>query len=247
MTRKRKNGNGNGNGNGKNDENSIKINNINNNDKIRLKKNIVIITAKNQSQKLALKTIKEKDISVITGIAGSGKSFLAASYALQELSREKYKKIIISRPCKEAHGEHLGFLPGDFNEKIYPYMIPVFDCFLKYIDKKQIDFLISEGIIVTLPLAFTRGVTFEDAIVIGDEFQNTIPEQVRMFLTRKGANSKIIITGDIHQSDIDGKNGLVDMIERLKDIDKIGFVDLEEPVRDIIIKEIEEKYQKNEK
>jgi len=149
----------------------------------------------------------------------------------------------LTRPCIEANGEHLGFLPGDFNDKIYPYMLPVFDCILKYMDKKQLDNMISEGIIMTLPLAFQRGITFSDSIVVGDEFQNTIPAQVRMFLTRKGPNSKIIMTGDIKQSDIKGKNGLIDACERLEGLDNLDIIELEEPVRDPIIKDIENRYQ----
>jgi len=140
----------------------------------------VVISAKNDSQKIALKMMKEKDIVMITGIAGSGKSFLASSWALNEVIKGTYKNIIITRPCVEANGENLGFLPGDFNEKIAPYMIPIFSCFGKYMTQAQLQKLMDDKIVTTLPLAYMRGVTFENTVVIADEMQNTIPEQVRM-------------------------------------------------------------------
>jgi len=207
-----------------------------------LKRRIRII-AKNDSQKQTLRMIKEKDIIAITGIAGSGKSFLASSWALNEIIKGTYKKIIITRPCVEANGEKLGFLPGDFSDKIAPYMIPVFNCFTEYISNAQLQKLIDDKIVMTLPLAFMRGCTFKDTIIIADEMQNTIPEQVRMLLTRKGFNSKIILNGDLNQSDIKCKNGLDDACERLRGIDKIGIIDLEEPIRDPIITKIEERYK----
>lgn len=210
--------------------------------KTRLTRRIVI-SGKNESQKKALKMMKEKDIIMITGMAGSGKSFLASSWALNEIVKGTYKNIIITRPCVEANGEKLGYLPGDFNEKIAPYMMPVFSCLTKYITQVQLQKLIDDKIIMTIPLAYLRGFTFEDTIVIADEMQNTIPEQTRLLLTRKGPNSKIILNGDLNQSDIKYKNGLADACDRLQGIDEIGIVHLEEPVRDPIIAKIEERYK----
>lgn len=213
--------------------------------KITILKRRIPIVAKNNSQKQALKFMKEKDFSIITGIAGSGKSFLSSSWALNEIIKGKYKNIIITRPCVEANGEKLGFLPGDFSEKIAPYMIPVFNCFTEYISHAQLQKLIDDKVIITLPLAFMRGCSFKDSIIIADEMQNTIPDQVRMLLTRKGSNSKVILNGDLNQSDIRCRNGLEDACERLEGIEKIGIIHLEEPIRDPIITKIEERYKKN--
>ena len=156
----------------------------------------------------------------------------------------KYDKMIFTRPCVEANGENLGFLPGDLNEKIHPYMFPIFDFLSDHLSLKQIEWHIKAGSIMTLPLAFQRGVTFCNSFVLLDEGQNTTPEQIRMFLTRIGKNCKVVITGDPLQTDIKNKNGLVDACERLEGIKDIGIVVMskEDIMRNPIVAEIEERY-----
>lgn len=244
MHRKKKNGNGDYaivndvcNGNGKGKEKGKDIN-------VRTKKP-VIISARTENQKKLLKSIKENTITIVSGYPGSGKTLLAVVSGLREFLIGNYEKMIFTRPCVEANGESLGFLPGDLNEKIHPYMIPIFDFMSDYLDTQEIESLISRGQIVTLPLAFQRGCTFKNSFVLLDEGQNTRPEQVRMFLTRIGENCKVVITGDPHQSDIKGKNGLVDAIERLEGVSSLGIVYFgkEDILRNPIVAEIEERYE----
>lgn len=205
-----------------------------------------VLSAKNDSQKRAIQCIQNKPISILHGPAGVGKTHLSILYALLRLEDQEYNRVILTRPCVEAYGENLGFLPGDYNEKISPYMIPIFDILGKYLPAKEIRRLIDENKLITLPLAFQRGVTFSDAVVILDEAQNTIPEQIHMFLTRMGLDAKIIITGDPNQNDIRGRNGLVDAIERLSDLEEIGVVEMygKDTVRNPLVQLIDEKYVK---
>ncbi len=164
---------------------------------------------------------------------------------LREFVMGKYSKLIFTRPCVEANGENLGFLPGDLNEKIHPYMYPIFDFLSDYLSAKQIDGLIKSENIITLPLAFQRGITFKNSFVLLDEAQNTNVGQIRMFLTRIGDNCKVVITGDPNQSDVKNKNGLVDACERLVGIDGLGIVHFteEDIFRHPIVFAIEEKYK----
>ncbi len=203
----------------------------------------------NDEQKKVLREIDKNVITIITGQAGVGKTHLAVIYGLLELVRGTYKKLIFTRPCIESYGERLGSLPGDANEKISPYMTPIFDILKKYIHKDTIEQLIEEEKIITIPLAFLRGVTFNDAFVTADEFQNVIPSQMRLFLTRIGKDSKIVITGDLSQSDIQEKNGLMDAVERLRNINSIGIINMTSDaiIRNPIIKEIENRYSSNVK
>jgi len=237
MSRKKRNGNRNENGN-ENDkvEVSTKI-------KVKAKAKIVVI-AKSENQKALLKSIKENLVTIVAGPAGSGKTMLSVVSGLREFIMGKYDKMIFTRPCVEANGENLGFLPGDLNEKIYPYMYPIFDFLSDYLSIKQIEGYIKSESIITLPLAFQRGMTFRNAFVLLDEGQNTTPEQIRMFLTRIGPNCKVVITGDPLQTDIKTKNGLVDACERLEGVNNLGIVKLSEEdiVRSPIIAEIEERY-----
>lgn len=204
----------------------------------------VVFSLKNDSQKEVLKSIKTKDVSIIYGPAGSGKTFVPVAFGLQELLKGHYDRIVFTRPCVEAYGESLGFLPGDFNEKISPYMMPIFDIMKQFIDKKVIQDLISKEQIATIPLAFQRGISFNNSFVLLDEAQNTIPEQFRMFLTRMGENCKVVITGDPTQNDIEGINGLEDAITRLEGIEQIGIVQMmhDDIVRNPLIKIIDQKY-----
>jgi len=203
-------------------------------------------TAKTDEQKQVLKSFSENCITFVYGPPGTGKSFLSVMWALSEWSKGKYEKIIITRPAVEAYGEKLGFLPGDADEKLAPYMFPIISFMLEVLTEDHLNKLLREKSIMTIPLAFQRGINFKNAIVIGDEFQNTVPKQMRMFLTRLQNESKIIVTGDLNQSDIPDDNGLQDAITRFSDLANIGICELTEEsiVRHPIIKEIEARYNK---
>lgn len=169
---------------------------------------------------------------------------LAVAYGLKDFLDGKYERLIFTRPCVEAYGERLGFLPGDFNAKISPYMMPIFDILSRYLSRRILNTFIDEGSIVTLPLAYQRGITFSNAYVVGDEFQNTVPEQVRMMLTRLGEDSKIVITGDLMQADA-SRNGLYDALRRLRRIEGIGFAELshESVVRHPLVVRVDKHYE----
>lgn len=179
---------------------------------------------KNDAQSLAWATFNQHDVLFLIGPAGCGKSFLACAFAIEQVLSRKKKKIILTRPVVEA-GESLGFLPGTMEEKINPYMLPMYDAIDKLVGKEgpwreRVDFAMEAA-----PLAFMRGRTFDDAVCIFDEAQNASLMQIKLFLTRFGENSKIIITGDPSQSDLAGKVALVDVIQKLKGVDGIGVIE----------------------
>ena len=238
MTQKRKNGNGNGNFNG-----------YEGNEKKPPTKNPINIVAKSQNQKLLLTSIRENTVTIVAGPPGTGKTLISVACGLREFIMGHYKKMIFTRPCVEANGENLGFLPGDLHEKISPYMYPIFDFLADFLTSQKIEYYIKSGEFLTLPLAFMRGTTFRNAFVLLDEAQNTKPEQIRMFLTRIGEGCKVVITGDPHQSDVKGLNGLVDAVERLKGVTSLGIVrfNKEDIVRHPIVSEIESRYEEKEK
>lgn len=162
-----------------------------------------------------IESLNSKRIVVAHGPAGTGKTMLACSHAIQELNNMKYKKVLITRPAVAVDEEH-GFLPGDINQKMHPWMIPIYDNFNLFTVKSKLDYLINTGKLEIVPLSFIRGRTFHDSLIIADEMQNSTHNQMKTLLTRVGLNSTLIITGDLDQCDLDiaGQNGLLDFITR---------------------------------
>jgi phosphate starvation-inducible PhoH-like protein len=200
-------------------------------------------TAKNGKQKELFYYLDSSDITIAHGAAGTGKTACAVSKACEHLHTNKVDKIIISRPAVEA-GESLGFIPGELADKIAPFIAPVRITMNKVLGKSHVDYLIKTGKIEALPLAYCRGHTFEDSYVILDEAQNTRPEQMKMFLTRIGQNSKMVITGDSSQTDIRGTNGLEDAIHRVSWMPSVEIIKFskEDIVRNSIISDILSSY-----
>lgn len=183
------------------------------------------IRVKTLGQKTYVDSVKTHDIVFGIGPAGTGKTFLAVTLAVTALKRGQIKRIILTRPAVEA-GESLGFLPGDLKEKVDPYLRPVYDALYQILGKEQTTRLMEREIIEIAPLAYMRGRTLEDAFVILDEAQNTTIMQMKMFLTRLGFHSKMIVNGDVSQIDLPRqvKSGLIDAMEKLKTISQIDFV-----------------------
>lgn len=183
------------------------------------------IRLKNLVQKTYVDAVKYHDIVFGIGPAGTGKTFLAVVMAVQALRNGVVKRIILTRPAVEA-GESLGFLPGDLQEKVDPYLRPVYDALFQILGKSATERMMERGIIEIAPLAYMRGRTLDDAFVILDEAQNTTSIQMKMFLTRLGFNSKMIVNGDSSQIDLPGKvkSGLIDAKEKLSAVKAIDFV-----------------------
>jgi phosphate starvation-inducible PhoH-like protein len=207
-----------------------------------------VIKAKTPNQITYVQIVKENDICFAIGPAGTGKTFLAVAFAVAALKRNIVKKIILARPAVEA-GESLGFLPGDFREKIDPYLRPLYDALEEMIPSEQLKNYFEKGIIEIVPLAYMRGRTLNNAYVILDEAQNANGMQMKMFLTRLGPNSKAIITGDITQIDLPSfsQSGLIQVKDILKGIDGVGFVyfDKTDVVRHKLVKDIINAYEKH--
>ena len=199
------------------------------------------IRPKTANQKKYVDAIDQNTITFGIGPAGSGKTYLAMAKAIQALQSKQVNRIILTRPAVEA-GEHLGFLPGSLNEKIDPYLRPLFDALHDMIDQDAIPRLMSTGVIEVAPLAYMRGRTLNDAFIILDEAQNTTPEQMKMFLTRLGFGSKMIITGDTTQVDLPNhaKSGLKVVQDILENVDDIAFMHLtaEDVVRNRLVGDI---------
>lgn len=204
------------------------------------------IRPKTISQKHYVSTIRKKDIVFGIGPAGTGKTYIAVVMAVAALKEGKVKRIVLTRPAVEA-GENLGFLPGDLQEKVNPYLRPLYDALHDILGQEQVARLLERGVIEIAPLAYMRGRTLEDSFIILDEAQNTTPEQMKMFLTRLGFGSKMVVTGDITQIDLPrGKvSGLVDACRILKEIEEIGFIHFEEQdvVRHALVQRIIAAYQ----
>ena len=206
------------------------------------------IRVKTLGQKVYVDSIKSHDVVFGIGPAGTGKTFLAVTLAVTALKRGQVKRIVLTRPAVEA-GESLGFLPGDLKEKVDPYLRPVYDALYQILGKEQTTRLMEREIIEIAPLAYMRGRTLEDAFVILDEAQNTTIMQMKMFLTRLGFNSKMIVNGDMSQIDLPRrvKSGLVDAMEKLKEIKAIDFVHFSasDVVRHPVVADIINAYEKD--
>jgi phosphate starvation-inducible PhoH-like protein len=183
------------------------------------------VAPKTVNQKRYLDAIREQTITVGIGPAGTGKSFLAVAMAVAALSRREVNRIVLTRPAVEA-GERLGFLPGDLMAKVDPYLRPLFDALYDMLEPERVNQYMDRGAIEVAPLAFMRGRTLNDSFIILDEAQNTSPEQMKMFLTRLGFNSKMVVTGDITQIDLDRdrRSGLVVIGDILGEVEGIEFV-----------------------
>lgn len=222
--------------------------------KIYLKKDIIItlsngkaIYPKTINQSKYLDALNDNEIVFGLGPAGTGKTFMAVLYAASLLKKQKIKKIVLVRPVVEA-GEKLGFLPGDLKEKIDPYLIPLYDSLEECFGKDKVEKMIEKGTIEIAPLAYMRGRTLDNAVIILDEAQNTTLPQMKMFLTRLGFNSKMIITGDVTQIDLlhKSQSGLIEASSILKNIRGIKFVEFEknDVMRNPLVYKIIERYEK---
>ena len=197
------------------------------------------------NQKTFYNTISRNDVTFSIGPAGCGKTYLATHYALKNLAKGKYNKLVITKPLVEVDGERMGYLPGDIDEKTMPYMMSLYYNMEQIIGKQRLDVLKKAGVVQVIPLAYMRGLTLTDSIVVLDEAQNATPAQIKTFVTRIGQGSKYIINGDLMQSDIRSENGLEDAIKRFTGIRRVGFsqFDLSDVVRHPIVAEMLERYQ----
>ncbi len=207
------------------------------------------VKAKTLGQKKYIEAIRKNTITIGVGPAGTGKTYLAVALAVSAFRAKQVNRIILTRPAVEA-GEKLGFLPGDLQQKVDPYLRPLYDALFDMLGAESFQRYQERGNIEVAPLAYMRGRTLDDSFIILDEAQNTTVEQMKMFLTRLGFNSKIVVTGDITQIDLpDGKrSGLVDIIKILKNIDDIQTVRFSEKdvVRHKLVQDIIKAYEKYE-
>ena len=205
-----------------------------------------LIYPKTLGQAILCDAFYHNDIIFASGVAGTGKTYLAVCYAVMQLKKENVEKIILTRPAVEA-GESLGFLPGDMKDKVDPYLRPLYDALYDMLGVETVERLMEKQVIEVAPLAFMRGRTLNKAVVILDEAQNTTQAQMKMFLTRMGQNAQMIINGDITQIDLIRKDqsGLVQATQILKGIDRIAFVQMsaDDVVRHPLVQKIIERYE----
>ena len=206
------------------------------------------VAPKTVNQKRYVDSIRHNTVTFGVGPAGTGKTFLAVALAAAALSRREVNRIILTRPAVEA-GERLGFLPGDLMAKVDPYLRPLFDALNDMLDPEKVSGFLEKGVIEVAPLAFMRGRSLNDSFIILDEAQNTTPEQMKMFLTRLGFNSRMVITGDVTQVDLprEQQSGLIVVGEILQDIEKIDFIRFggEDVVRHRLVQRIVEAYDEH--
>ena len=205
------------------------------------------IIARTENQQKLVKAFESNDLVFALGPAGSGKTYVAIALAVRALTNKEVKKIILSRPAVEA-GEKLGFLPGDMKDKIDPYLQPLYDALQDMIPTVKLKEYMDNNVIQIAPLAFMRGRTLSDAIIILDEAQNTTPHQIKMFLTRLGLNAKMVITGDMTQIDlpVSQSSGLIQALQILKGVPGIGRIEFNKKdiVRHKLVQRIVEAYEK---
>lgn len=205
------------------------------------------VKPKTMGQKHYINLIRNNDITLGVGPAGTGKTYLAVAMAVRAFKKDEISRIILTRPAVEA-GESLGFLPGDLKEKVDPYLRPLYDALFDMLGDEKCAKYLERGIIEVAPLAFMRGRTLENAFIILDEAQNTTPEQMKMFLTRLGFGSKAVVTGDLTQIDLPSKtkSGLIQAMEVLKDVDGVGINKFTEKdvVRHELVQRIIRAYEK---
>ena len=223
---------------------SSEVNVIDFNTYLPQKKQRVSLYARNSHQKEYLDKLQDesKHILFAVGPAGTGKTMLAVQVGIKLFQEGKYDKIVVTRPAVSVD-EDLGFLPGTMQEKMAPWTRPIFDVLGEYYNKKDIENMINEGVIEISPLAYMRGRTFKNAYIIADEMQNATPNQMKMLLTRLGENSKMVVTGDLHQADRLEDNGLIDFIRQInehKDLKCIALqhFDKKDIERHLAVKEV---------
>lgn len=208
-----------------------------------------VIRAKTFNQQQYIQALRKNDLTFCTGPAGTGKTFLAALVAVKALMNEEYEKLILTRPAVEA-GERLGFLPGDLQQKVNPYLRPLYDALHELLDPERIPHLMERGVIEVAPLAYMRGRTLSNAFVILDEAQNTTPAQMKMVLTRLGFKSRMVVTGDVTQTDLPHyqKSGLAVATKVLDKVEGIKFCKLtkSDVVRHQLVQRIVAAYEKFE-
>ena len=217
------------------------------NEKITLKTPKTLVSPKGKNQQRYLEVISNKELVFGIGPAGTGKTYLAVAAAVNELITGKVEKVVVTRPAVEA-GEKLGFLPGDLSQKVDPYLRPLYDALFQTLGFKETYKLIENNVIEIAPLAFMRGRTLNKSFIILDEGQNTTPEQMKMFLTRFGYGSKVIVTGDLTQIDLpkDITSGLIHALDILRELEDVGLVRFssKDVARHSLVQKIVEAYEK---
>lgn len=205
------------------------------------------IKAKTANQQKLVQSVRDNDLVFAVGPAGTGKTYISVALAVRALKNKQVRRIVITRPAVEA-GENLGFLPGDLKEKIDPYLRPIYDALNDMIPYEKLGYYLEREMIEIAPLAYMRGRTLNNAFILLDEAQNTTPMQMKMFLTRMGPESKMIVTGDVSQIDLPVRqsSGLREAVRILKDVKGIGFVELNEKdvVRHRLVRDIIDAYEK---